>query len=143
MALSIKLRTGCVMKKTFIWLILLAFLTMGLWVLVFPWIGIGVGGDCADEVVSRSESPGGKYEVVVYLRDCGATTSISTHATVLGGQGSFDEKFLVIDGEVNISVVWASEDSLVVRGDIDFSSSKDVYLLKKEVQGLSVITTKQ
>lgn len=43
-----------------------------------------LGGDtCASTVVSESWSPSGRLVVVVFERDCGATTSYSTQVSVL------------------------------------------------------------
>jgi hypothetical protein len=43
-----------------------------------------VDGMCANEVLAEYPSPDGKRRVVVFERDCGATTDSSTQASVLG-----------------------------------------------------------
>jgi hypothetical protein len=35
------------------------------------------------QLVSRSDSPSGKYSAVIFQRDCGATTSFSTQISIL------------------------------------------------------------
>jgi hypothetical protein len=38
---------------------------------------------CGNEVVAESPSPDGQYKAVVFVRDCGATTTWSTHVSVI------------------------------------------------------------
>lgn len=45
-----------------------------------------VDGMCANVVLAEYLSPGGKHRVVVFERDCGATTDSSTQASVLRAQ---------------------------------------------------------
>lgn len=39
---------------------------------------------CANSIVAELPAPGGKAKVVVFTRDCGATTDFSTQVSVLG-----------------------------------------------------------
>src|SRR5262245_35356226 len=38
---------------------------------------------CGNDVVAELPSPDGKYKAVVFVRDCGATTTWSTHVSVI------------------------------------------------------------
>lgn len=43
----------------------------------------GCSDSCTDTIVSRSRSPDGRHDAVLYGRDCGATTGFSTQISVL------------------------------------------------------------
>ena len=40
---------------------------------------------CENSVVSRTPSPDGQYDAVIFERDCGATTGFSTQISVVDG----------------------------------------------------------
>lgn len=43
----------------------------------------GCSRSCENAVVSRADSPGGDFSVVLFQRDCGATAGFSTQVSVL------------------------------------------------------------
>ena len=43
-------------------------------------------GLCGNDVVSEVPSPGGTHRIVVFQRDCGATTGFSTQVSLLSGR---------------------------------------------------------
>ena len=43
----------------------------------------GCSDVCHNTVVSRADSPSGKYSAVMFQRDCGATTGFSTQVSIL------------------------------------------------------------
>ena len=45
--------------------------------------GCADGDMCGNRLVSRLPSPDGMLEAVVYERDCGATTALSTHVSIV------------------------------------------------------------
>lgn len=45
--------------------------------------GCGEGGLCSNRITQRTASPDGSSELVVYERDCGATTAFATHVDIV------------------------------------------------------------
>src|SRR6266542_2268090 len=86
---------------------------------------------CGVSLVRRVPSPDGRWEAVLFERDCGATTDFATHVSVLRTGAKLPNKqgnqFIAdsdhgqaphVDGNViNVSSQWAGPDSLVVRYD--------------------------
>ena len=85
--------------------------------------------DCVNEVSREVVSPDGKMKIVVFSRDCGATTGFNTQATVLGANERLPDSpgnaFIFDDCEANVS--WQSDSSVLVVFD------RDVRVSKKEV----------
>jgi hypothetical protein len=83
-------------------------------------IGCGL---CANDVVSEVRSPDGKLRVVVFRRDCGATTDFTLHVSVLGAAQplSNDEGNVfraLNDGKtppIEVKVAWQDSRHLLVR----------------------------
>lgn len=46
-------------------------------------IARGIDGMCGNSELSTTQIPGTKYKVVVFQRDCGATTGFSTQASII------------------------------------------------------------
>ena len=72
--------------------------------------GCGKVDPCGNEVISRTSSPSGEQQVIVFQRDCGATTGFSTQVSVLPSTEIFLER----------PTVWAATDSgnvLVIDSD--------------------------
>src|SRR5882672_12887453 len=91
---------------------------------------------CGSEVVSRTPSPDGYLEAVLYEANCGATTDFGTHVavvragTTIPSVGVFDggPTLLVADSDhgrapldsghvIRVRLRWVSSDSLVVQYD--------------------------
>jgi len=104
---------------------------------------------CGVSLVRRVPSPDGRWEAVLFERDCGATTDFATHVSVLRTGAKLPNKpgnlFIadsdhgrapLVDGNViNVSIQWAGPDSLVVRYD----RKARVFSQEPKVQGISVV----
>lgn len=75
---------------------------------------------CGNEVWANYPSPDGRLQAVVFQRDCGATTSLSTQVTILQANDDLPNRsgdVLVIDGDpdtVAPKISWLSDESLVI-----------------------------
>ncbi len=77
----------------------------------------GCGGRCENSVLYELASPGQDRKAVIFSRNCGATTGISTHLSILPTDtsvGSESGNVLVTD-EGTIVVRWSGDDSLIVE----------------------------
>jgi hypothetical protein len=106
------------------------------------------GDLCGNEVVSETKSPDAKLKVVVFERDCGATTNFSTQISIVrsnqslpsGGGNLFiaDDKHHAIPlgskGTMEITVSWESNSSLIVS----YPQKAEVFLKKVNVAGVAV-----
>jgi hypothetical protein len=85
---------------------------------------------CGDEIVGQYPSPDGRRKVLVYVRDCGATTSWATHAVIAStGNSSTDrEPVFVADRDhgaapagpahgPELRVRWLDQSSVVLSYD--------------------------
>jgi hypothetical protein len=77
---------------------------------------------CGNEVMAEYPSPGNQHRVVVFQRDCGATTGFSTQASLLDADealGNEGGNLFVSDTKHGaapaVSVVWMGERALVLR----------------------------
>jgi hypothetical protein len=105
-------------------------------VLIVAAVGVGVvlagrrllESPCANELVSEVVSPDGVRKVVVFRRDCGATTAASIQASVLAADASLPAtsgNLFVADARVPVAaaggpgldVSWTSPLEVVVRHD--------------------------
>ena len=62
-------------------------------------LSLGIGGFlffspdmCANEVISESLSPDGRQKIILFQRDCGATTGFSTQASLLSATETLPNK---------------------------------------------------
>src|SRR5262249_37922210 len=90
---------------------------LALFLLVLTSIGCSV---CNEDVKEEVKSPDGKYIAVVYMRNCGATTSIQFHVNLRRSWGWFSHKpeGSIQDGQVfltetgTIKVTWRDNNNL-------------------------------
>jgi len=72
--------------------------------------------DCANEVGQELMSPDGTKKIVIFLRNCGATTGYNTQASILEVNESLPNDagsaFIIDSGSVTVS--WTSEDEILV-----------------------------
>lgn len=61
--------------------ILLGFVILAVWVGRFFFL---MGSTCGNEILESLNSPNGTKKVVVFVRNCGATTDWSTQASIIG-----------------------------------------------------------
>lgn len=106
------------------------------------------GDPCGNDVVSETNSPDGKFKVVVFERDCGATTGFSTQVSILSSsQSSTSDKgntFIADDnkhavplsdkGAMEIKVHWESDSSV----SISYPQKAEVFLKKSSVVGVAI-----
>ena len=103
---------------------------------------------CGNEILAEIPSPDGLKRVVVFERDCGATTGISTQASLLATGTALPNEsgnLLVADaahgaapagrgGEPKVEVVWANSHSLVVKTH----PQARVFKARKNLDGVQV-----
>ncbi len=91
--------------------------------------------DCVNEVSKELASPDGKMKIVLFSRDCGATTGFNMQAMVLGANESLPDTpgnaFIFDDCEASVS--WQNDNSVLVVFD------RNVRVFQKElsVSGIS------
>ena len=88
-------------------------------ILSFASLATGCGDfGCGNEIDTRAASPSGKLDVVVYNRNCGATTGFNTQVSLVpsGHDPKGSGSVLVLDGAVPLKVSWASETALTLSG---------------------------
>jgi hypothetical protein len=94
-------------------------------VLVVAWVvkradGFATAMGCTDSVLSRTDSPDGRYSAFVFRRECGATAADSTQANVQPIGTSHDSEkykaFVVVDDKPSLNLRWESANQLVVSG---------------------------
>lgn len=69
-------------KRTLIGSVIFAFICFVLYaIFIFPFIGLG--NLCGNTILSTTNIDGTNYKVVIFERDCGATTDFSTQASIL------------------------------------------------------------
>jgi hypothetical protein len=74
---------------------------------------------CGNETVVESVSPNGSEKLVVFTRNCGATTGFSTHASILPANQVLPNEggnLLVIKGEIKVRGIWQSANQLSIQG---------------------------
>ena len=108
----------------------------------------GCSDSCGNSVVSRSHSPDGRYEAVLFQRDCGATTGFSTQISVLeaGGAASGGGNVFVADDDHGAARAgdwggpWAEVEWLSpVRLRIRYAARSRVFEKRGAVKGVAVI----
>jgi hypothetical protein len=105
-------------------------ITVGIQVLVLAVsCGMVACSTCANRVLEEFRAPGGKNKVVIFERDCGATTGYGTHVSLVRSNAApptAGGNILVLDdghgaapsnrlGVVPLEVAWVSDASVVVR----------------------------
>jgi hypothetical protein len=74
------------------------------------------GADCVNDVREELSSPNGKMKVVVFSRNCGATTDFNTQASVLRKEEKLPDKagnaFIIDKGAADVS--WRKDGSVLV-----------------------------
>jgi hypothetical protein len=57
-------------------------ITVAMAIFIFVWVGALAGG-CGNDTLATISSPSGDRKLVIFQRDCGATTGFSTQASLL------------------------------------------------------------
>jgi hypothetical protein len=74
---------------------------------------------CSNEIVQSVASPSGSLKAVVFTRDCGATTGISTQVSILGSGRSLPNEggnAFIIGDIAPVVLEWKSDAALLVSG---------------------------
>lgn len=95
-------------------------------------------GMCDDELYSAKRSPGGKWVLVVLVRDCGATTPAYTHISVGTATHSLElpedlETICISKSEGKITADWVSENQIVVKAPSGSIETRETYLVDQKV----------
>ena len=105
-------------------------------------------GLCNNDIVSEIKSPSGKYRVVIFERDCGATTGFSTQISLLqsfrGDPWGGGNVFIADDndgavplgakGVMDVRVQWQSDSAL----KIIYPSKAQIFKQESKVSGISI-----
>jgi hypothetical protein len=83
------------------------------------------GALCENTIASRASSPDGKKIAIVFERDCGATTGLSTHVSLIDNTNQLDDEhgnvFVADKGRgprgPSVETRWADSPSLIVSHD--------------------------
>ncbi len=116
------------------------FVALVIAVVVYFWFF--VPDMCANEIISESSSPDGVKRLVMFQRDCGATTGLSTHVSVLSASTPLPNK----SGNLYVSdlnhgaapsgpavkVAWVSNQSVVLT----YHPMVRVFKSESEVDGV-------
>jgi hypothetical protein len=108
----------------------------------------GCGDMCGNEPVAEYRSPDGVYKVVVFQRDCGATTGFSTQASLIPTDDGLPESsgnLFIADtdhgkapaaswGGPELEVEWQSPQRLLLRYD----HRARVFVSEPRVEGIDV-----
>jgi len=92
---------------------------------------------CANTMTQRASSPDGRYDAVVFTRDCGATTDYSTQVTLLSRGAHLPDRAGIVFISVHptgAQVEWVSADTLMVR-----YGSANPSLREPSVHGVSIV----
>jgi hypothetical protein len=96
----------------------------------------GCDDPCANERVAERPAPDGRHVAVLFRRDCGATTGVSTQLSVLlTGEGSqgVGNAFRA-EGALDVVAAWPAPDRLVVR----YPADARVFLRAERVAGVGI-----
>ena len=91
-------------------------------------------GMCGNEIYQEIYSPDDEYKVVVFQRDCGATTGFSTQLSILNASDKLPNKsgnVFVIDGHpdwTNVQVKWDTDRAILIT----YSERFEVFLQKNK-----------
>ena len=119
---------------SFIALLLVALVAGG--VLIWVWSDL-----CGNDLFYKSLSPDGRYQAVVFQRDCGATTSFTTHVALLDVDDSFTDhtkgNIFMMDGhpdDTQVLAQWNSSQELT----ISYQEGYKIFLQKDRFQDITI-----
>jgi hypothetical protein len=101
--------------------------------------GVETFDPCETEVVKTLPSPNGDRNLIVFHRDCGATTDFNTQISLLpsGQRFSFDKfpAFFSVGGSYDLKVNWLSNDEI----QITVPKAERVYRRDRSPRGAVVV----
>jgi hypothetical protein len=92
---------------------------------------------CANEPLQTSFSPDGKLKVILFRRDCGATTTYSTHVSILPASAELPNEagnVSIQDGEPLTNVRWMGDRHLNISG----THTSGVFLRMTNQHGVAI-----
>ena len=108
----------------------LAMLLVGFSLAVAGLVAYVTNDMCGNDMFSEVLSPNGKHKVVVFQRDCGATTGFSTQISIMGSNDELENEsgnIYIIDGhpkDVSPVINWASDTELNIDRNLSGSEYK-------------------
>ena len=92
---------------------------------------------CTNDILSQSISPDGKTKLILFSRNCGATTGPNTHAMLLPRDGKLTQAatgnaFIIDQGSATAS--WKDPDHLVIT----LAHGTRVFKQEPSVQGITI-----
>jgi len=101
----------------------LKIIGISLGVIVVAVLGIGYyffSNMCANTKVASSESPNGKWKVVLFERNCGATTGFSSQISLMASNKELSNKsgnIYIAEGyPEGYTISWESDTSVLISG---------------------------
>jgi len=79
-------------------------------------------GDCGNDNLVETVCPNGQLKAVTFRRDCGATTSYSTHVSILLASRKLPNEpgnVFTADHEPSITLHWIDDHHLSVTGETE------------------------
>jgi hypothetical protein len=93
---------------------------------------------CGNTIIQTSTSPNQKYKLVLYQRDCGATTGFSSQISLLNIEEKLDLEddsgnIYIADGYPdNFKIIWTSNNSVIIK-----RPREKTYKMKNKVNNIS------
>ena len=85
---------------------------------VYVWYALSSFGECETEIRRTIPSPNGKKSLVVFGRDCGATTGFNTQLSIASAGGPFSPQknpaFFVTSGLHDVMASWLGDSTVEI-----------------------------
>lgn len=83
--------------------------------------------DCSNEIISQSVSPDGTKKIVVFSRNCGATTGFNTQGSILNQSEELpnEQGTAFIADKTTAKVSWSDDSRLVVAFEVGVQIFKE------------------
>ena len=97
-------------------------------------------GMCGNAIYLNENAPGGRIKAVVFQRDCGATTGLSTQVSILPSGESLPNESgntFIVDGypdDISIELSWISPSELVIH----HSAHLETYKKETRIKGVNI-----
>jgi hypothetical protein len=96
----------------------------------------GLFGECKDATQAKSTSPNQRLEAVVFHRDCGATTLVSTIIIlnrINRNANLGQDRIFILEGEDKVSLKWINSKKLKIS-----YAKGETFLKKAEIDGIII-----
>lgn len=89
--------------------------------ILYVWYALSIFGECETDVRRTISSPNGKKSLVVFGRDCGATTGYNTQLSIAPAGGPFapekNPAFFIASGLHDVTARWLGDNAVEITGD--------------------------